>query len=43
MDQNWGYVTAGYAVTAATLAVYVSWLRLRTRRAERSLRDEVDG
>lgn len=37
MDANAGYVWAGYAVTAGTLVAYVVWLRLRLRRATRSL------
>lgn len=43
MDDNWGYVAAGYGLTAGALAAYVAWLRVRVRRAERSLRDEADG
>ncbi len=37
MDSNGGYVVAGYATTAGVLAVYVAWLRVRMRRAQRSV------
>jgi heme exporter protein CcmD len=40
MDHNWGYVVAGYGVTAAALVSYVVWLAQRTRRVRRSLSDE---
>jgi hypothetical protein len=42
MDHNWGYVAAGYAITAGTLVAYAGWLWQRTRRARRSL-SEADG
>lgn len=40
MDQNWGYVAAGYGATTIVLVVYAVWLTLRTRRVRRSLPDE---
>ena len=36
MDDNWGYVAAGYGITAVTLVVYAAWIRVRTRRLQRS-------
>jgi hypothetical protein len=37
MDDNWGYVVAGYSITTAALVAYVGWLWNRLRRAERSI------
>ncbi|HEX5615010.1 MAG TPA: heme exporter protein CcmD [Acidimicrobiia bacterium] len=42
MDENWGYVVVGYALTGVSLAAYVGWIWTRTRRARRSLPD-TDG
>jgi len=39
MDENWGYVVAGYAVTVATLSAYGAWLWQRLRRARRGVGD----
>ena len=39
MDHNWGYVAAGYTITAVTLLVYTGWIWRRTRRAHRSMPD----
>lgn len=41
MDENGGYVIAGYVLTGGALAFYVAWLRRRLVRARRSL-GEVD-
>ena len=40
MSDNWGYVVAGYTLTAATLVTYAVWLRLRIRRFRRALSDD---
>jgi hypothetical protein len=40
VSDNWGYVVAGYALTAGTLAAYATWIKLRTRRLKRLLSDE---
>jgi hypothetical protein len=40
MNNNWGYVAAGYTITAVTLVTYAVWLRLRIRRVRRALSDE---
>jgi hypothetical protein len=40
MDDNWGYVAAGYGITAVVLATYSGWLWQRLRRARRSVADE---
>ncbi len=37
---GWSYVIAAYSVTVAVLAIYVWSLSRRSRRAERSQRDE---
>jgi hypothetical protein len=42
MDDNWGYVAVGYALTGGVLAAYVGWIWARTRRARRTL-PEADG
>jgi hypothetical protein len=42
MDDNWGYVAAGYAIVTATLTGYSVWLWQRLRRARRSAADEGD-
>ncbi len=39
--QNWNYVAAGYVIVAATLGGYFAWVRVRTRRLQRTL-DEPD-
>ncbi len=39
MSQNWGYVAAGYILTAVTLVTYFVWIRVRTRRLRRTLDD----
>ncbi|MCZ7534962.1 MAG: hypothetical protein M5T61_02780 [Acidimicrobiia bacterium] len=36
MDDNGGYVIAGFALTGGVLAAYVAWLGVRLRRARRS-------
>ena len=36
MDHNWGYVAAGYGLTAAVVASYTGWLLTKLRRARRS-------
>jgi hypothetical protein len=42
MDDNWGYVAAGYGITVAVLGVYAGWLVQRLRRARRAAADEGD-
>jgi hypothetical protein len=37
MDQNWGYVAAGYSLVTVALVAYVVSLWNRLRRAERSM------
>jgi hypothetical protein len=39
---DWGYITAGYVITAVAIGGYVGLLWQRLRRAERAQRDEVD-
>jgi hypothetical protein len=36
VDDNWGYVAAGFASTLATLLAYGTWLWARLRRARRA-------
>jgi len=43
MSHNWGYVIAGYSITAATLIAYAVSLRVRIRRARRTLAEEDRG
>lgn len=43
MDDNAGYVAAGYLLTAAAVGAYVAWLRRRLRRAARAWREPGDG
>jgi hypothetical protein len=33
----WGYVAAGYGLTAAVIGGYTAWLLTRLRRARRSI------
>jgi hypothetical protein len=40
VNHNWNYVTAGYVLTAATLASYGAWLRYRLHKVRRILRDD---
>ena len=40
VSHNWGYVGAGYAITAVTLVAYATWIKQRARRLRRSLRDD---
>jgi hypothetical protein len=40
MSHNWGFVVAGYAITAVGLAGYFAWVRGRARRLRRTLGDE---
>ena len=42
MSDDWGYVTAGYVITAVAVGGYALLLWQRLRRAERARRDEVD-
>ncbi len=37
MDDNGGYVIAGFAMTGGVLVAYVAWLQARLRRARRSV------
>jgi hypothetical protein len=43
MSNNWNFVIAGYAIVTATFACYFAWIKGRTRKLRRSLRDEDDG
>jgi hypothetical protein len=43
MPNYWGYVGAGYGLTAAVLGGYAAWLFARLRRARRSAVEPVDG
>ncbi|MDZ4827454.1 MAG: hypothetical protein SGJ13_13490 [Actinomycetota bacterium] len=36
MDDNWGYVVAGYVITIAVLSAYGGWMWFRLRRARRA-------
>jgi hypothetical protein len=36
MDHNWGYVAAGYGLTAGVIVGYTGWLLARLRRTRRS-------
>jgi len=40
VSHNWGFVIAGYSVTAVVLVGYFVLVRLRTRNLRRALRDE---
>lgn len=40
MDENAGYVIAGYVLTGVTLGAYVAWVRVRLRRAESERADD---
>jgi hypothetical protein len=40
MNDNWGYVIAGYSIAAGALTAYVVWLRQRIRGLRRSLRGD---
>jgi hypothetical protein len=42
MPNYWGYVGAGYGLTAAVIGGYAAWLLTRLRRARRSV-DVPDG
>jgi CcmD family protein len=39
----WGYVAAGYGITAVVLTSYVAWMFQRRRHLERVLSGEKDG
>jgi hypothetical protein len=39
MDHNWGYVAAGYGLTAGVVGAYSAWLLARLRRTRRSAVD----
>ena len=40
MSHNWSFVIAGYSITAVALGGYFVWIKQRTRRLRRTLRDE---
>ncbi|MGQ0825325.1 MAG: hypothetical protein ACT4OX_09915 [Actinomycetota bacterium] len=42
MSGNWGYVVAGYVITAVAVGGYAASLWYRLRRAEPARRDEID-
>jgi CcmD family protein len=39
----WGYVAAGYSITAVVVTGYVTWMFRRRRHLERLLSGEKDG
>jgi hypothetical protein len=41
MNDNWGYVIAGYAITGVSLIVYTVSIKLRARRARALLARET--
>ncbi len=43
MSNNWHYVIAGYTIAAVALVGYFAWIKGRTRKLRRSLRDEDHG
>jgi hypothetical protein len=43
VSNNWNFVIAGYAIVTATFVGYVAWIKSRTRKLRRSLRDEDNG
>jgi hypothetical protein len=43
MSNNWNFVIAGYVIAAVTLVGYFAWIKGRTRKLRRSLRDEDNG
>jgi len=43
MSTNWNYVIVGYTVVAVTMVSYFVWIKGRTRKLRRSLRDEDNG
>jgi heme exporter protein CcmD len=43
VSNNWNYVIVGYAITVITLVAYLAWVKARTRKLRRSLRDEDNG
>jgi hypothetical protein len=40
MSHNWGFVIAGYSITAVVFLSYAVWIRQKARRLRRSLPDE---
>jgi len=40
MSHNWGFVIAGYSITAVALTGYFAWIRVRARQLRRTLGDE---
>jgi len=38
---NWGFVAAGYLVTAGALGGYAAWLGARLRRARRAAAEDA--
>ena len=40
MSHNWSFVITGYSITTVALAGYFTWIRQRSRRLRRDLRDE---
>jgi heme exporter protein CcmD len=43
IEDVWGYVIPGYALTAVALGGYVGWMMRRRRRLEQSLSGDGDG
>ena len=43
MPNYWGYVGAGYGLTAAVVGGYAAWLLTRLRRARRSVVEPSEG
>ena len=40
MSNNWGFVIAGYSITAVALAGYFTWVKQRSRQLRRMQPDE---
>jgi len=43
VSNNWNFVIAGYAIATVTLVGYFAWIKRRTRKLRRSMRDEDHG
>jgi hypothetical protein len=40
MSNNWSFVIAGYSITAVALGGYLTFVKQKSRRLRRTLRDE---
>jgi hypothetical protein len=43
MSNNWNFVIAGYVIVTVVFVAYFAWIKGRTRKLRRSLRNEADG